>query len=181
MATGISIYQSASEELTIAVNNDNTDRMRKVLNEAATDEERKSLANIRDPTTREPVVDIAIRRKNLAAFDLLAEAGAYLQGEKSFHGPDEPMHIAAKYGSIDISIRMLEKGIKPRPNLKSMLPSHIAMRYNNRHLAEIFAEKEKAASHSNASYLRKGGKMSVAERSGSKGAIFPHNRSKDRS
>lgn len=143
MGMGLVIHDNASEELLQAVRNDNIDRINDVI-ESLDKDERKSLVNMRDSTNREPFLNIAIRKKNLQAFNALADAGALLGGEQSMQGPNEPQHIAAMYGADEISKELSKRGVMPKQNLVGIWPSSIAARYGYKKLAVDLSAGEMA-------------------------------------
>ncbi|MGI0100427.1 MAG: hypothetical protein ACREBH_01765 [Candidatus Micrarchaeaceae archaeon] len=125
------------QELIQSVYNDNIDRIHDILN-AIGSGEAKMLANARD-TNNEPIVDICIRKNRFVAFEALVDAGADLE---AFYGPNQALHIAAMYGSASIAMKIIDKGVHIRQNLRSSWPSDLAKRYNHTKLAEELQRRE---------------------------------------
>jgi hypothetical protein len=140
MGVSTSMYRDVSEELIQSIRNENTDRIKEILN-SSDPEERKRLANIKDKTNSEPVLYLAIRKNYVDIFDALIGASA---DPTVYYGPNQAMHIAAIHGSSEIAEKLMDS-IKPKQNLRNSWPSDLAAKYTHKELALQLDQWERAA------------------------------------
>jgi|GEM_PF-5685571 hypothetical protein len=129
----------AGEQLLLAVNNANSGRVGEILS-SVDKEEAKRLANLRDKMNNEPVAYTAIRKSGFLSYKALADSGANLE---VYFGPNQAQHIAAIYGRDNIMEDIRARGIKPRQNLESFMPSTLAKKSKYKNFAEELKKQEK--------------------------------------
>jgi ankyrin repeat protein len=165
-----------AEELIQAAYNENMDRINKIFSEAGP-EEAKRLANMRDKN-REPLLHIAIKKNRLHTFNALVDAGADLE---MFNGPNQAAHLVAMYGRTEMAKVIIDKGIKPRQNLRSVWPSHFAAKYEHAGLERILEAWEQANNTStNLNFLRTDQQQIARQQTGGKRSNTVHQRAKEK-
>jgi hypothetical protein len=145
----------------LAVNNSNSGRISEILSSVDRDEARR-LANLRDKMNNEPVAYTAMRRSSFMSYKALADNGANLE---VYLGPNQGQHIAAMYGRKDVMADIRARGIKPKQNLKSFMPSALAKRSNYKDFADELERQERGA-HESSGMLRDGHERSGREMQG---------------
>ena len=106
-----------------------SDRITHIFSDVGPDEA-KRLANLTD-RDGEPILHVAIKKNLVAVFDELSNAGADLTARDGPKGSNEALPVAAMYGTMAISKRILKKGIKPAKNAQGSWPSQLAAKYNH--------------------------------------------------
>jgi ankyrin repeat protein len=127
-------HMQVEAEIRQAVYNGNVDRITQIFNRVGPDEARR-LADLTD-SNDDPMVHVAIKKRRIDVFDVLSGAGADLKARDGPNGPNEALHIAAMYGNIAVSKRIIKK-IKPMKNALGSWPSQLAAKYHHEELAHM--------------------------------------------
>lgn len=136
-STGVVPLTETKDQVILAVNNGNIDKLVGIF--ALLDKEQAAgLANIGNEY-HEPILHIAARKNRADIFDLLVEKGA---NQRSMYGPDDLHHVAAQAGAIEITLRLIKNGIKPKMNLRNKWASDMATDRKHNEQARILREAE---------------------------------------